>query len=289
MLIISASQHNFAQQRADPIKIPTIETPSFKIGEGPKILIDHTHHNFHRISGIFKPFADLLSADGYQLDSLASLKELDFARVLVISNPIHEKNLGNWQRPIYNAFTDKEINIIKKWVENGGSLLLIADHMPFAGAANSLANAFGFDFCDGFAMLKKERNNLPDIFSISNNRLLSSEITEDIASITSFTGSSFAIPKGAKGILKFKQEDTCLAPEIAWQFNDTTKRTTLKNKYQGAILNFGKGKVAVFGEAAMFTAQTISRNGITRKFGFHSEQAPNNIKFIRNTLFWLTQ
>ena len=50
--------------------------------------------------------------------------------------------------------------------------------MPFAGAANTLANAFGFDFCDGFANLKKDQRNSPDIFSNDNKRLVSSEITD---------------------------------------------------------------------------------------------------------------
>ncbi|MGB0915797.1 MAG: hypothetical protein ACPGVI_06975, partial [Crocinitomicaceae bacterium] len=42
----------------------------------------------------------------------------------------------------------EEITFIKNWVKKGGKLVLIADHMPFAGAANDLAKAFGFEFCD---------------------------------------------------------------------------------------------------------------------------------------------
>ncbi len=279
-----------AQQKADAIIIPEILKPSFKIGKGPKIYVDHLHQNFHKISGRFKPFADLLTKEGYQLDSLINLKQLNKNDVFVISNPIHQKNIGNWRRPIYDAFSSEEIQFLKNWVAKGGRLLLIADHMPFAGAANTLANAFGFDFCDGFANLQKENRNSPDVFSIENERLKPSEITnKGLESITTFTGSSFTIPKDAKGILKFKKEDYCLAPEIAWQFNETTKRSDLQNSYQGAILEFGKGKLAVFGEAAMFTAQTVTNNSGTFKFGFHSEQAPNNIQFIRNLLFWLSK
>lgn len=37
------------------------------------------------------------------------------------------------------------------WVESGGRLLLIADHMPLAGSAAKLAAAFGASFTDGFA------------------------------------------------------------------------------------------------------------------------------------------
>lgn len=280
----------YSQQKADEIEISDFKDPKFAYNEGPKVFVDHAHNNFHKISGRFKPFKNLLVKDGYQIDSLVNLKELKKTDVFVISNALNAKNIGNWQRPIYDAFSNDEIAIIKNWVENGGSLLLIADHMPMAGAANTLANAFGFDFCDGFAYLKKEKPSTPDVFSFKNGRYLKQNIiTNNIDSVTTFTGSSFSIPEKAIGILKFTSADYCLAPEVAWQFNDTTKRTSLKNKYQGAILEFGKGKVAVFGEAAMFTAQTVTNASGTFKFGFHSEQAPNNIQFIRDILFWLSK
>ena len=284
----------FSQQQADKIDLPKIEHPRFLKSSGPTIYIDQTHQNFHRKEGRFKPFADLLTADGYKLDSIINFKKLKTDDILVIANPVHQKNLRNWRRPIHTAFAKTEIDFIQNWVKKGGKLLLIADHMPFAGAANSLANAFGFDFCDGFAYLQKEKRNLPDVFSESNNRLITSEITngnlgKKIEAVTTFTGSSFTIPKTAKGILKFKKEDYCLAPQVAWQFNEDTPRQDLENKYQGAILKYGKGKIAVFGEAAMFTAQTITNNSGTYKFGFHAESAPNNVEFIRNLFFWFSK
>ena len=282
------------QQTADKVSIPRLDKPTYDSKNSPQVYIDQNHNNFHQKSGRFQPFADLLVADGYQVDSITKLKRLNKSDILVISNPINQKNVGNWQRPIYAAFNEDEISNIKNWVKNGGKLLLIADHMPFAGASNTLSNAFGFNFCDGFANLDKEQNNQPDVFSNENKRLVSSEITDGtlggkLDAITTFTGSSFTIPKEAKGIFKFLKEDVCLAPEIAWQFNETTVSTNLKDSYQGAILKYGQGKIAVFGEAAMFTAQTITNNSGVFKVGFHSSQAPNNIQFIRNLMFWLSK
>lgn len=293
-VVIFLTSFCFSQQRAANIDVPKIKNPRFLKSAGPTIYIDQTHQNFHQKEGRFKPFADLLTADGYKVDSLINLKILRSNDILVISNPIHQKNVRNWRQPIHTAFAKNEIKYIQSWVQKGGSLLLIADHMPFAGAANNLANAFGFNFCDGFAYLQKEERNLPDVFSEDNERLISSEITngtlgEKINAITTFTGSAFTIPNSAKGILKFKKDDYCLAPAIAWQFNDETPRHGLKDKYQGAILTYGKGKIAVFGEAAMFTAQTITNNTGTYKFGFHAESAPNNLEFIRNLVFWLSK
>lgn len=294
LIVFFISNIGFTQQRADDIIISEIKKSRFKKNQGPIVYIDQSHQNFHQKSGRFKPFSDLLISDGYKVDSIVDLKKLKVGDVLVIANPIHQNNVRNWRRPIHPAFTKKEILYLKEWVKEGGKLLLIADHMPFAGASNSLANAFGFNFCDGFAYLNKENRNLPDIFSKSNKRLLTTKITDGtlgkkLDAITTFTGSSFSIPEKAKGILQFKKGDYCLAPEIAWQFLDDTPSLDLENKYQGAILNFGKGKVAVFGEAAMFTAQTVTNNSGTFKFGFHSVDAPNNIEFIRNVLYWLSK
>lgn len=284
----------FSQQRAGNIDIPKIEHPRFLNSARQTIYIDQMHQNFHRKEGRFKPFADLLTADGYKLDSIINFKKLKTDDILVIANPVHQKNFRNWRRPIHTAFAKTEIDFLQNWVKKGGRLILIADHMPFAGATNNLANAFGFNFYDGFAYLQKEKRNLPDVFSEDNERLISSEITDGtlgkkINTITTFTGSAFTIPKTAKGILKFKKDDYCLTPDIAWQFNEDTPRQDLEDKYQGAILKYGKGKIAVFGEAGMFTAQTITNNSGTYKFGFHAESAPNNVEFIRNLFFWLSK
>jgi hypothetical protein len=49
------------------------------------------------------------------------------------------------------TFAEAEIAVVEHWVSEGGSLLLIADHMPLAGHAESLAAAFGVRFHNGFA------------------------------------------------------------------------------------------------------------------------------------------
>jgi hypothetical protein len=41
---------------------------------------------------------------------------------------------------------------VRRFVERGGALLLIADHMPMAGAASDLGLAFGVHFENGFAL-----------------------------------------------------------------------------------------------------------------------------------------
>ncbi len=282
----------FGQQQPDTIFDVKIDQPRYSSTYSPSIYIDESHNNLHERNGNFAPFAKLAEKDGYTVKSFKSLTDLESAEVLVIANAINEKNMGNWQRPIYSEFEKEEIDKIKEWVNNGGNLLLIADHMPFAGAANELAQAFGFDFCDGFAQLVEQEKN-QDVFSFENKRLLKTPLTDGslvakVDKITSFTGSSFSIPEAATGVMQFQKNDRCLKPEIAWQFGENTERIDINGNYQGAIMDFGKGRLAVFGEAAMFTAQTIMQNGNTFHIGFNSSFAPNNVSFVRNVLAWLT-
>lgn len=282
----------FSQQVADTTLVPHIANAYYENQKGPTVYIDELHNNFHTREGRFQPFTALLVRDGYIVKSLINFDVLKNADVLVISNAIHSNNVRNWQQPIHDAFSSEDIQIIKKWVEAGGRLLIIADHMPFSGATSSLASAFGFDFCDGFAQLSKPEGE-PDLFSEENKRLVASKITDGtfgkaLTSVTTFTGSSFQIPEKAIGVLKFKKGDECLQPEIAWQFEDTTSRKDLEGSYQGAIMDFGKGKLAVFGEAAQFTAQSVSTDNGTFHVGFNSQSAPNNVDFLRNLMLWLS-
>jgi hypothetical protein len=54
---------------------------------------------------------------------------------------------------------------------------------------------------------------------------------------------------------------------------------------QGAYKSNGKGKVAVFGEAAMFTAQLAGPE--QRRIGMNSDLAPQNYKLVLNVIHWL--
>ena len=68
------------------------------------------------------------------------------------------------------AFADDEIEAIRRWVENGGSLLLIADHAPFGQAAAGLSSAFGVTMHKGFVEIPNERSD-PVVYSTENGLL----------------------------------------------------------------------------------------------------------------------
>lgn len=282
-----------SQQRFDTTFTPHIVEPLFDESFAPVICIDSAHNNLHTLSGGFSPFSRLMKANGFQMrdmnSSVTHTEILSDCNIYAIINPLHESNLGNWRLPNPSAFTTQEINEINKWVNDGGRLFLVADHMPFGGAAFDLGKSFGFEFSNGFARLKNEENQ-PDYFSIQNERLEKHPmLTEEIQSVTTFTGSAFTYPEEAELILSFKKGDISLEPEVAWQFEDTTKTIDLENYAQGALMNYGAGKLAVFGEAAMFTARNVTNENGTFKVGFNSLFAPDNQQFAVRLMRYLME
>ncbi len=283
----------YPQQIQDSSFVFWIYQTAYKTGKGPVILIDEAHNNFHTLDGGFYALGKLLKQDGYRVKKLSSpidsIELLKDCKILVIANSLNKVNVHNWVLPTPSAFTDLEIYNIKKWVENGNSLLLIADHMPFAGAAQKLGEEFGFEYLNGFAFTRK---NVwpPSVFSLKNKTLAASPLVkgikeyENIDSVITFTGSAFEAPDSSIHILTFTRDNYSQQPDTAWRFTNNTPKQNLEGFDQGAVLKFGKGKVAVFGEAAMFTAQII--NGDV-KVGFNSDTAPQNAQFILNLIHWL--
>ncbi len=282
-----------AQQISDTSFHYSIKQVAYPQGKGPLILIDEAHHNFHTVNGRYLAFAQLMRQDGYQVSgltaSITSPELLKRCKILVIANALHTSNKENWVLPTPSAFTSDEIVHIQRWVENGGRLFLIADHMPFAGAAYELGKIFGFKFVNGYAYTRKD-SWPPSVFSKKDHTLKKSPVTdgkqdyEQISEIATFTGSAFQAPANAIPILSFLEEHYALKPDTAGVFKEDTPRQKLGGYYQGAIVEFGKGKVAVFGEAAMFTAQLVRGN---MKVGFNSEQALQNAQFTLNVIHWL--
>ncbi len=281
-----------AQQIADTSYHPMIKHPAYSKGKGPVIFIDEGHHNFHTKTGRYLPFANLLERDGYRVNAFAdefTAKNLSKGKILVISNALNEINEENWYLPTPSAFTNAEISSVKDWVNDGGSLFLIADHMPMAGAAHDLGAAFGFEIANGFVLHTVTNGtgyfNLTDGSLIENTITKGRESNERVEHIVSFTGQGFKIPPDATSILTFDENYKCLLPDTAWVFTDKTPEMNMKGWSQGAYLKYGKGRVVVFGEAAMFTAQLSGEQ--QSKVGMNSEKAPQNYQLLLNIVHWL--
>ncbi|MFK7970233.1 MAG: DUF4440 domain-containing protein [Bacteroidia bacterium] len=281
-----------AQQLPDTTFIPDIDQAAYMRGEGPMIFIDEGHNNLHAASQGFGGFIKMMKMDGFRVERVKTLFEdaesLKNCDILIIANAIHERNTnGNWVVPNPSAFSKKEIKTIKQWVDNGGKLLLIADHMPFSGAAYDLGKAFGFKWLNGFAKIK------PYFWPPSHfegDMIPKSPVSEGLKSmeginrIASFSGSAFLPPKNAIPVLNFLPENQSLQPDTAWRFKDDTPTKSLEGYCQGALLEYGSGKMAAWGEAGMFSAQIIMGDV---KAGFNSPYAPQNAQMVLNLMHWL--
>ena len=74
-------------------------------------------------------------------------------------------------------------------------------------------------------------------------------------------------------------------PVVAWQFSDSTPEIRGDGMLQGATLRLGRGRVAVFGEAAMFSAQIKGAQQVP--MGMNAPEAQQNPQFVLNILHWL--
>ncbi|MBT1695990.1 hypothetical protein KK083_03820 [Fulvivirgaceae bacterium PWU4] len=278
-----------AQQVADTLFNPEIVRPAYAKAQGPAVLIDEAHSNFHTVKGRFKPFARVLEKDGYVVGGFSqpfTNEGLTAAKILVIANALHPDNGENWSLPTPSAFTDAEIEALNAWVKKGGALFLIADHMPFPGAAEKLAASFGFRFLNGFAMKKKAGKDLftPGKGLMTNALTNGRDKTEKIASLQTFTGQAFEIPQNATPVVVLSSDYEIKLPQTAWEFEKNTQVVSAENLVQGAYMKYGAGRVVVFGEAAMFTAQ-LQRG--KNKMGMNAPSASQNAQFLLNTIHWL--
>lgn len=273
---------SIAQQVPDTAYSPSPFQPRYQRAKGPKVLIDEAHFNFHTATGGYRVFCKVLEKDGYRTGRWTQRFDqasLDSVGILVVANALHESNTQNWDMPNPSAFTKEEITRLNDWVKKGGSLFLIADHMPFAGAAAGLAASFGFKFLNGFAL--NENNNDGDVFTKSRGLADHPLINTD--TIVSFMGQAFEIPEDAISLLTIDAQFTVMITEKAWVFDKDTKRLPGAGLSQIAILQYGKGRLVVSGEAAMFTAQ---RNGAIPA-GMNQAKAKNNYKLLLNLIHWL--
>jgi hypothetical protein len=283
-----------AQQVADTLFTPKVGTPAFKEGAGPVVLIDEAHNNFHTAAGRYLAFARLLRKDGYIVQSLRepfTRATLGNARILVIANALAKENADEWVLPTPSAFDSSEIAAVREWVRDGGSLFLIADHMPFPGAAEELAAEFGVFMCNGFAMIdggddgritySQRAGSLSD-HPITRGR----NKNELVDSIVAFTGQAFRLRSKGDALMTLGRNIVLLMPQVAWQFSKLTPALLASGMLQGAVLQFGSGRVAVFGEAAMFSAQVAGPN--RTPFGMNDPSAPQNAQFLINVVHWLS-
>jgi hypothetical protein len=281
----------FAQQVADPNFDTKVTHPVYK-KNGPKVLFDEAHHNFHTANGRYQPFADLITHDGYRVTpnkekfSAAVLKGFD---VLVISNALGAEAM-NQPEASNPAFTAAEAGAVHDWVNRGGKLLLIADHAPMGAANQILADKFGVNMSKMYTLdpqnHDQESGNLSFIiYTRESGRLADHPITrgrnegERINKIIAFTGQSLKGPDGSFAFMKLADSAQDAMP------GGTSQPVSAAGRSQGIAMRAGKGRVVVLGEAAMLSAQLAGPNKMA--FGMNRPGIDNR-QLALNIMHWLS-
>ncbi|HSK64461.1 MAG TPA: DUF4350 domain-containing protein [Pyrinomonadaceae bacterium] len=289
VLLVVLSVVAQAQQQADPEFDTSVPNPAYD-KNGPRVMFDEAHHNFHTVDGRYKPFVDLMINDGYRVvrnrqpftkASLSSFK------VLVIANALGAEEADE-EGADTSAFTEEETQAVHDWVKAGGALLLIADHAPFGGAAAALATRFGVDMSKGYTF--DQANSVAGspsqlIFSRENKLLAVHPITEGrnaeerIDLVRSFTGQSLKGPAGSVAILSLSDAATD-SPGF-----DSKTPVSAAGRAQALAMKFGKGRVVVQGEAAMLSAQI---SGVNKRPMGMNVPGNDNRQYALNLMRWLS-
>ncbi|WP_111977560.1 DUF4350 domain-containing protein [Algibacillus agarilyticus] len=287
-----------------------VENPTYKKGTGPRISIDEGHNNYQTMEHRFKGFADLVQGDGYQakpLKATFTASSLANTDILVICNALNAKNAPSnkdWVLPAPSAFTTEEITAVKEWVNAGGSLLLISDHMPFPSAAAKLGEAFNVEIQSNFAFnpyftFRPGDMNLMRFYQYPGDKqggtLLNTPIvkgnnpSEAVPYVITFTGSAFRMKPGVPftPVMQLGKGTTILWPTDYAVMGPTTPSAGGDGLYQGVIMSSGKGRVAVFGEASMFSVGYADWEN-NYPMGFNNPEANHNQQFVLNLMHWLS-
>jgi hypothetical protein len=279
-------------QRVDRDYRPAVAAPNWTAAH-PPVCIDEGHWNAHTAAGRYRPLADLLRADGYEVRrhrGRFTAASLAGCRILVVANAAGggRYRIGPINLPIKRgrergdpAFTAAEVALLRTWVERGGALLLVADHAPFGEAARALAAAFGVGMGGGFVEVPRgspARSGGELQFTSANGLLRPHPVTAGLARVVTFTGQSLT---GAG-------EPLLLLPADAVEFvppGPALRPVPAAGHRQAVALSFGAGRVAVLGEAAMITAQ-IDDGGAA--MGMNAA-GNDNAGFARNLFHWLAR
>ena len=289
------------QQSADTSFDTTVARPAYA-SEHPKVLFDEAHHNIHTATGLYSPFANLITNDGYQVvrnKQPFSRKTLEGYSVLVIANALGANEKGDDP-----AFSEEESDAVRDWVQAGGSLLLITDHAPTGAAAESLAKRFGVEMSKGMTEDSKNYDNTSGdtsqlVFTRENGLLLDHPITrgrdanERVNRVMTFTGQS--LKASESGIAFLKLGDSAINRAATITVEKSGRETRVLINYgegvpatgyaQAVALQFGKGGIVILGEAAMLTAQL---DGKTKKpFGMNVPGIDNR-QLALNIMHWLS-
>ena len=265
-------------QSADCRYDPGVTDPGRAFCRGPRVVVDAGHANFHTIeddavAGRWWGFARLLLNDGYDVqqssEALTTMLRPSDIDVLVIASPTTEAGLDA------EALPSGEVRAIVEWVAEGGSLFLVIDHSPYEQVGN-LLRAIG--------LVPLPTGQSPGLtFTHADGTLNGASAVATgpgpdtaIDRVTTFTGTAFAIAARPPGDAYYEPV-LVFPPESSGSSGGT--EVDLSGMLEAVAIEFGAGRIFVSGEAGGLTAQD----------SFGMQETPQNERYLRNILWWLTQ
>jgi hypothetical protein len=108
-----------------------------------------------------------------------------------------------------------------------------------------------------------------------------------VTKVATFTGSAFKLPEGATAVLVFGPKSESIERKDGRQTKPEMVHIPIEGWCQAAIMKVGKGRLAVFGEAGMFSAQLAGPK--RQPMGMNAPGAEQNYQLILNLMHWLTR
>ena len=284
LFLLGGSAHS--QQSADANFDARVENPAFT-KNFPRVLFDEAHNNAESSHSRYKPFADLLFNDGYHLvvnRQPFTRGSLESFKILVIVNPLGAEDVDD-EGADGPAFTAAECDALTDWVREGGALLFVVDQAPFASAAEILATRLGVEMSKTETLdpanAQKDRATGVILYSRENRMLSEHSITngrsqaERVNRVMVFRGQSLKGPSGTEILLKL--------PDSVEEKSPAVKGNA--GRAQGIAFRPGKGRLVMFGDAAMLSAQVSGSDN--KPFGMNVGEIDNR-QLVLNVMHWLS-
>ena len=232
---------------------------SASAGPRPLVTIDSAHDNVHTIDGRYNELAALLRGVGYRARGHDTVDLPERSQVHIMAG-------------LRAPLPDTEVDALVSWVDQGGSLLVAADHPPFATPPNSLVERFGFSVIAG--SVADEDENTDFALRPSSHHPIISGIEE----VWVYTGAAVAFPPEATILLPLGLSHQLTLRGFTF---DPIEPETLA---VAAIRRYGDGRVAILSESGMIGCHV---NSSDIPYGLCAPEAEENPTFALALVDWL--
>jgi hypothetical protein len=161
--------------------------------------------------------------------------------------------------------------------------------MPFPGAAADMGAAFDIRFRNG--IVEDPDTWDPAVFVRPDGTLADHPITwgripaAEVHRVGTFDGAAFQADAPFEPLLRLGPSFVSYESEVAWDIDDATPMIAVGGWLQGAVGRIGEGRLVLFADATMFSAQVAASGS---KLGMNTPDGEQNLQLLLNVLHWMT-